>query len=434
MTVSAPARCGFPFTGAILTAVFLFAILPIHAASRGKTHSFKIVGKSDVPQRDLFGIWRTVEYDSLSADHLYFNEYYNSGKIKTKTCLLYKGKLFWLEELSSYRYYKRVLIDGPQINYREDGAPESEFLYKNEILIQQTFFYPDGKKQMSFGGDNEILNGEFKTWYPDGQLSFVGYYRNNLKNGDFQQFNPDGTIYQEGRYVDGVLISGTPVVIDMLYEKPEVAAHFAGGDQAFNDYLKEKTGNFPGFEMDSTKAKLIVIDLTIEKDGNISKKNIRNETTLIEKRIVNAAFLQIPSFVPATVEGIPVCSSLELDLILTSKGLKMYYDDYSDYFDESVDEMPKFASGPMGLLLFIKTHIRYPNDALKIGFSGIVPVRFVIDENGFVTEAEVVKSVRPDMDAEAVRLIKSLPRWTPARKNGTPVRITFMIRVLFDPK
>jgi protein TonB len=76
----------------------------------------------------------------------------------------------------------------------------------------------------------------------------------------------------------------------------------------------------------------------------------------------------------------------------------------------------------------------YPKKARQKGIQGNVYVRFIIEKDGYVSNVEVVRSVDPELDAEAARVIKMLPRMEPAKVNGKPVRITYTIPISFRLK
>ena len=86
-----------------------------------------------------------------------------------------------------------------------------------------------------------------------------------------------------------------------------------------------------------------------------------------------------------------------------------------------VEEMPQFPGGPAALFEFLSKNIQYPKDAEKAKLQGRVIVTFVVKKDGSITDAKVVKSVAPSLDAEALRVINAMPNWTPGRQNGQPV-------------
>lgn len=177
-----------------LLIVFFLSVFQVQQAYSQKTeikHSFKIVGSKSISILNGSGGKMSVEYDSVSCDHLYISEFNISefrkgGFLETKTRLLFKGKNFNLSILNRQFEEGKLLVDGIQAEYREDRSIVSELLYNEGKLGQKTFYYPNGKKQMLICGNEKIMNGEYKVWYPNGQLNFSGTYKNNLKDGEFQ--------------------------------------------------------------------------------------------------------------------------------------------------------------------------------------------------------------------------------------------------------
>ena len=75
--------------------------------------------------------------------------------------------------------------------------------------------------------------------------------------------------------------------------------------------------------------------------------------------------------------------------------------------------------------------MKYPKEAKDANIDGTVKVQFVVGSNGGVQEVEVLEGVHPALDAEAVRVIKSSPKWKPGKKDGKPVRVTYTLPVIF---
>lgn len=92
---------------------------------------------------------------------------------------------------------------------------------------------------------------------------------------------------------------------------------------------------------------------------------------------------------------------------------------------------PEFQGGNYALTSYIAQHIHYPPAAAEKKIQGKVVVKLTISSTGQVSNAEIVQSVDPMLDAEALRLCKSLPRFTPARRNGQPVASTMSIPINF---
>ncbi|KUG09816.1 energy transducer TonB [Solirubrum puertoriconensis] len=95
------------------------------------------------------------------------------------------------------------------------------------------------------------------------------------------------------------------------------------------------------------------------------------------------------------------------------------------------DIMPTFPGGSEALRSFLKAKLRYPEEALRKGLSGKVYVQFVVDERGHLLEPQVVKGLAADLDAEALRLVRIMPWWTPGSVAGQPVRVAYTLPIVF---
>ena len=97
-----------------------------------------------------------------------------------------------------------------------------------------------------------------------------------------------------------------------------------------------------------------------------------------------------------------------------------------------VEQMPQFPGGHAALLQYLAQNIRYPEAAYKAGIQGRVIANFVVEKDGSITEGRIVKSVSPELDAEALRVINSMPNWIPGMQNGEAVRVKYTIPVTFQ--
>ncbi|MBA4321295.1 MAG: hypothetical protein C0408_00610 [Odoribacter sp.] len=96
-----------------------------------------------------------------------------------------------------------------------------------------------------------------------------------------------------------------------------------------------------------------------------------------------------------------------------------------------VEEMPQFPGGDEALLKFISTNVVYPKTAKDKNIQGRVIVRFVVGSDGTVRDAEVLKSVDPELDAEALRVVSSIPKWQAGLQGGEPVDVYYSIPIVF---
>ena len=94
------------------------------------------------------------------------------------------------------------------------------------------------------------------------------------------------------------------------------------------------------------------------------------------------------------------------------------------------ETMPQFPGGQGVMMKYLAANIKYPASAVKAKKQGRVIVSFVIQKDGSVTNARIVKSVDPELDAEALRIVKAMPNWTPGTQDGKPVNVNYTIPVV----
>lgn len=123
-------------------------------------------------------------------------------------------------------------------------------------------------------------------------------------------------------------------------------------------------------------------------------------------------------YIDPSVDGV---NEIKLELIPDSDGDVIF----------EMAEVPEFPGGPDALLEFMRKNINYPADAREKDIQGRVLVTFIVNKDGSLTEPEVVKSVDPLLDAEALRLISVMPKWKPGTQRGKPVRTKYTLPVNF---
>ena len=99
---------------------------------------------------------------------------------------------------------------------------------------------------------------------------------------------------------------------------------------------------------------------------------------------------------------------------------------------EVVEQMPEFPNGGMaGLMQFLSKNIKYPTIAQENGIQGRVTVQFVVNKDGSIVDAKVLRGVDPYLDKEALRVINSMPKWKPGMQRGKSVRVKYTVPVMF---
>lgn len=109
-------------------------------------------------------------------------------------------------------------------------------------------------------------------------------------------------------------------------------------------------------------------------------------------------------------------------------------DGMTDGAYQEVDELPVFAGGDTALLNYIGKNTKYPKDAKEKGIQGRVIMRFKVKTDGSVSDVSVIKGVYPSIDAESIRVVGTLPKFTPGKLKGKIVAVWYMVPITFSLK
>lgn len=98
---------------------------------------------------------------------------------------------------------------------------------------------------------------------------------------------------------------------------------------------------------------------------------------------------------------------------------------------ERLEKMPSFPGGVKALMDYLNKNIKYPAAAENKNIQGRVIVQYVVQKDGSITDVKVVKSVHPLLDAEAIRVTATMPKWIPGENNGNPVSVRYTMPITF---
>ncbi|MBX2973287.1 MAG: energy transducer TonB [Flavobacteriales bacterium] len=102
-----------------------------------------------------------------------------------------------------------------------------------------------------------------------------------------------------------------------------------------------------------------------------------------------------------------------------------------DFVFTVVEQMPEFSGGRDSLFAYIAKSVKYPEAAAEEGIQGRVFLRFIVERDGSTSDVQVLRGVHPMLDREAVRMVKAMPAWKPAKQRGQPVRVQYSLPVNF---
>ena len=167
---------------------------------------------------------------------------------------------------------------------------------------------------------------------------------------------------------------------------------------------------------------------SIDRDSNENKNAVNNESDNIQSTVNESAH--------NTNNNDEVSGKLMKDDVKEKEVEKDISTDENlaenDKIYQVVEQMPEFPDGGMaGLMKWITNNIQYPAIARESGIQGRVDVQFVVNRDGSISDAQVMRGVDPYLDKEALRLINSMPKWKPGMQRGKPVRVRYSVPVNF---
>lgn len=133
----------------------------------------------------------------------------------------------------------------------------------------------------------------------------------------------------------------------------------------------------------------------------------------------------------STTEAITVSSAHQGPAVIAPMGPTIEQTGEDDNIFEVVETQPSFPGGMDKLMQWLSKNLRYPASAQESNIQGRVVCQFVVNKDGSIVEPKVIKSVDPALDKEAIRVVSSMPKWSPGKQRGKAVRVRFTLPVTF---
>ena len=124
-------------------------------------------------------------------------------------------------------------------------------------------------------------------------------------------------------------------------------------------------------------------------------------------------------------------SLMAICCLMTANAQKTVVSQTNQKVYDTVDQMPEYPGGMQAMIEFLQTSMKYPEDAAKQKVEGRVMVQFVVETDGSVSGVHVAKQVFPSLDAEAIRVVQAMPKWTPGKNGGQVVRVKYNLPIVF---
>ena len=214
---------------------------------------------------------------------------------------------------------------------------------------------------------------------------------------------------------------------EQVFTVVEKMPSFSGGDAELLKYIATNI-KYPKESQDNGEQGRVICSFIVGRDGSVNNPEVlRGVTPLLNEeavRVINT----MPRWNPGMQRGKAVAVKYTVPITFR---LKSPVEEAKEETLTVVDVMPQYPGGDRELLKFIAQSIKYPTDAQEAGVQGRVICSFVVDKKGNIVEPKIIRGIDPSLDAEALRVIGMMPRWTPGRQDGKAVRVLYTVPITF---
>ncbi len=209
---------------------------------------------------------------------------------------------------------------------------------------------------------------------------------------------------------------------------------FPGGDEAMENYFVQALDKVPIKQPGG-----VTLSLVTDKTGKVTKVEMKSgyrkyengiwlEYPEIDKAILEAA-LKMPAWEPGLNQGKPVAVQQDVHFtLMTPEQAKAD----SEKIYSSVGQHPQFPGGEAKMMEYIKANLKYPEDMKAHKLEGMIVVQFIVTRFGAIKDITIIKPLAESMNAETIRMIREMPRWTPGKQNGIAVNVRYTLPVRFN--
>lgn len=230
-------------------------------------------------------------------------------------------------------------------------------------------------------------------------------------------------------------------VIKKVYEMTDegvVMPKFPGGVDSLMNYFRTSLK----YPLEAEKKGIegrVLCSFVVSEDGSISDIETTKGVDMLLDNEAERVIRAMPNWTPGTKDGFPikVHYTLPVNFRLNKKtvnrdSLKVAKTTEKQQKEVIENETPaSFPGGVNALLTYLMTNLKYPAASKQANVQGRVVCEFIVNADGSISDIRVVKSVNPQLDAEAVRVIKEMPKWEPAHRGDTPIRMRYTLPVTF---
>jgi TonB family protein len=221
-----------------------------------------------------------------------------------------------------------------------------------------------------------------------------------------------------------------------IFTEVEHQPTFPGGQKAFDKFLAT-TIRYPAEAVKKKVQGRSIVSFIVEKDGWLSDiKVVRSLGSGTDEEAIRALKMS-PKWTPGKQNGhnVRVQYAVPVSFVLNKNNKPIAVISKEQAGGQSVfsqvEHVPTFPGGDQGFNKFLGMYVKYPKAAREANIQGRVIVRFIIEQDGSLTDIKVVRGIGYGADEEAVRVLKLSPKWNPGTQNGKPVRVAYSVPIAF---
>jgi len=203
---------------------------------------------------------------------------------------------------------------------------------------------------------------------------------------------------------------------------------YPGGIAKFYAYMAKEIRYPEAAKKNKIQGK-VLLSFVVEKDGSLTDivviRRLSRETDIEAVRVLKKS----PKWNPAILDGKPI--RVKYNIAVNFDNAKANNEKKAGIINRDA-KTPQYPGGTTGLYSYLAKHIKYPAVAQKNNIQGKVMLAFNVEEDGSIADITVIKSLSKETDAEAIRVMKSSPRWNPGHENGVPVRTKYVMNINFS--
>ncbi|HEY5591817.1 MAG TPA: energy transducer TonB, partial [Paludibacter sp.] len=212
----------------------------------------------------------------------------------------------------------------------------------------------------------------------------------------------------------------------------EQMPQYPGGISALMNYLT-KNIKYPVDAQKNKEQGKVYVRFIVNAQGKVEKSEvIRSVSSSLDQealRVVNA----MPEWIPGKQNGknVSVYYTLPINFAVQGKSSNSKVPENKNETFTVVEKLPQFPGGETELLKYIGDNLKYPVKAMEKRIQGRIIIRFIVNKSGKVETAEVLRSLDPECDKEALRVVYAMPDWTPGEQKGEKVAVYYTLPITF---